>query len=126
MKAKYLCPHCKKVINVGDDIFFVGKNNKGENGLISLHTELGNYSSKRSEDFHIEKGEVDLFCPLCSESINYEFKISYANLIKVEEGEHIIIFSKKYGEKRTFKVEGKKVTTYGEHAFKFTDPEWFL
>ncbi len=29
---------------------------------------------------------IELFCPLCTESLNYEFKISYANLIKVEAG----------------------------------------
>jgi len=127
MKPKYLCPNCKKVININEDIILIGKNDKSENGIISLHTELGNYSSKRSEDFHVEKGEmIELFCPLCSESLNYEFKMSYANLIKVEDKEHIVIFSKKYGEKRTFKVEGEKVTTYGEHALKFNDPEWFL
>jgi len=127
MKAKYLCPHCKKVININEDVILTGKNNKGESGLISLHTELGNYSSKRSEDFNIEKGDlIELFCPICAESLNYEFKMSYSKLIKVEDKEHIVIFSRKYGEQRTFKLEGKKVTTYGEHALKFTDPEWFL
>ena len=128
MKAMYLCPNCKKVINIDEDIILTGKNNKGEKGLILLHTELGNYSSKISEDCYCKEGEmIELFCPLCTESLNYEFKISYANLIKVEDGEQkIIIFSRKYGEKRTFKVEGKKISTYGEHAIKYTDPEWFL
>jgi len=127
MKAKYLCPHCKKVINVDEDIILTAKNNKDERGLILLHTELGNYSSKISEDFFCKKGDlIEMFCPLCTESLNYEFKMSYAHLLKVEESEHIVIFSRKFGEKRTFKLEGEKITTYGEHALKFTDPEWFL
>ncbi len=128
MNAKYLCPNCKKILNIDEDIILTGKNNRGEKGLILLHTELGNYSSKKSEDFLIEKGEiVELCCPLCAENITYKFKLSYAGLIRLEDKEqHIIIFSKKYGEKRTFKDEGEKVTTYGEHAMKFTDPEWFL
>ncbi len=127
MKAKYLCPNCKKTINVDEDIILLGKNSKGEKGLILLHTELGNYSSKISDHCFCEKGDlIDLFCPICSESLNYEFKMSYANLIKVEDKERIVIFSRKFGEQRTFKIEGEKVTSYGEHAIKFTDPEWFL
>ncbi|NQV01654.1 MAG: hypothetical protein HQ542_03340 [Bacteroidia bacterium] len=127
MKTKYLCPNCKLSLNIDDDIVLMAKNKKGEKGLVLLHTELGNYSSKKSDSFHIEISEaVDFFCPLCNKSIDYKFKVSYANLIQVTDKENQVIFSKIYGQKSTFKVEGKVVTTYGEHAIKYTDPEWFL
>jgi len=94
---------------------------------VFLHTELGNYLTKKSDDFEIEKGEIVDFCwPICNETINYKFKISYANLIRIAEKESQIIFSRVYGQKCTFKIEEKKVTTYGEHGLKYTDPEWFL
>ena len=92
-----------------------------------MHTELGNYLSKKSDGFDVGKSElVDFFCPLCNKSIDYKFKINYANLIRVTDQENQVIFSKIYGHKSTFKVEGKIVTTYGEHALKYADPEWFL
>ena len=127
METRYLCPICKLSINVDNDIILIAKNKRGEKGLVLLHTELGNYSSKKSDGFYVELSEVvDLFCPLCNQNIDYKFKISYANLIRVADKENQVIFSKIYGQKSTFKVEGKAVTSYGEHAIKYSDPEWFL
>ncbi len=127
MRTQYHCPHCKNTLSIGQDIILTAKNKKGQAGLVVLHTELGNYSSKKSEDLQISPGEeVDLFCPLCNNSIDYKHKTNYANLTRVAEDESLVIFSKIYGQKRTFKVEGKKVNSYGEHALKYTDPEWFL
>ncbi len=34
MKDRYLCPNCKKIINIDEDIILTGKNNKGEKRLI--------------------------------------------------------------------------------------------
>ena len=92
-----------------------------------LHAELGNYSSKKSIDFDLNnQEEVDLFCPLCNQSIDYEQKKGYAKLLRIADAESTIIFSKFYGQKRTFHIEGDNITTYGEHAMKYSDPEWFL
>lgn len=127
MGTSYLCPNCKLSLNVDNDIILVAINKTGKKGLVLLHTELGNYSIKKSDDFYLKESEaVDFVCPLCNTSIDYKFKISYANLIRVTDKETQVIFSKIYGHRSTFQVEGKVVTTYGEHAIKYTDPEWFL
>jgi len=130
MKVTYLCPHCRAAINAGKNIILSAKAGKNNAGLILLHEEIGNYSSEVSSSLTVEKGEVvDLFCPVCHESLNIPVKDSLAKYIRIDDNcnECYIIISRKYGEKITFKVdENKQVETYGEKLSRFIDPDWFL
>jgi len=130
MKVTYLCPHCRGAINAGNNIVLSAKTSANMIGLILLHEEIGNYSSKLSSSITVEIGEVvDLFCPVCHESLNIPNKDSLAKYIRIDDNcnECYIIISRKYGERITFKVDEKKqVESYGEKLSRFIDPEWFL
>jgi len=130
MKVTYLCPHCRGAINAGDNIILSAKTSTNKVGLILLHEEIGNYTTELSISLAVEKGEVvDLFCPICHESLNIPKKDSLAKYIRIDNGikESYIIISRKYGENITFKVdENKQIESYGEKLSRFIDPEWFL
>jgi hypothetical protein len=130
MKVTYLCPHCRGAINAGNNIILSAKTGENKVGLILLHEEIGNYSSDLSSSIIVKKGEVvDLFCPVCHESLNIPNKDALAKYIRVDDNcrECYIIISRKYGERITFKVDEKKqVESYGEKLSRFIDPEWFL
>lgn len=130
MKVTYLCPHCRGSINAGNNIILSAKTNTNKGGIILLHEEIGNYTSELSSSLTIEKGEVvDLFCPICHESLNIQNKDALAKYIRLDDScnECFIVISRKYGEKITFKVsENKHIETFGEKLSRFIDPEWFL
>jgi hypothetical protein len=130
MKVTYLCPHCRGAINARNSIILSVKTSTDKVGLVLLHEEIGNYSSELSSSLTVEKGEiVDLFCPVCHESLNIPDKDALAKYIRIDDNcnECYIIISRKYGEKITFKVnEKKQVETYGEKLSRFIDPGWFL
>jgi len=130
MKVTYLCPHCWGAINAENNIILSAKTSTNKVGLILLHEEIGNYTSATSTSLIVEKGEVvDLFCPVCHESLNIPKKDSLAKYIRLDNDlkESYIIISRKYGEKITFRVdENKQVESFGEKLSRFIDPEWFL
>ena len=130
MNATYICPHCRGAINAGNNIILSAKTKSKDVGLILLHEEIGNYTSKVSSSLSVDEGEVvDLFCPVCHESLNIPIKDSLAKYIKVDENlkECFIIISRKYGEQITFKInENKHIETYGEKLSRYIDPDWFL
>ncbi len=129
MKTKYLCPHCKSNISIQEDIVLIAENKSNEKGVVLLHTEIGNYTSKKSPDFYIKEGEeAEFFCPICSKNLDYQFKTGLVCLLFVNETkqESTIIFSKIYQKKCTYQIIDKKVYSYGECAKKFSNPEWFL
>ncbi len=130
MKITYLCPHCRGAINADNNIVLSAKTKTNKVGLILLHEEIGNYKSILSDSLAVEKGEVvDLFCPICHESLNIPRKDSLAKYIRIDDNcnECYIIISRKYGERITFKVdENKQIETFGEKLSRFMDPEWFL
>lgn len=130
MEVTYICPHCRGAINAANNIILSAKTSTNKVGLILLHEEIGNYISVLSSSLTIGKGEVvDLYCPVCHESLNIPQKDALAKYIRIDEDlkESFIIISRKYGEKITFKVdENKHVETYGEKLSRYIDPEWFL
>ena len=130
MKATYLCPHCRAAINADNNIILSAKKTPKNIGLILLHKEIGNYTSTHSASLDVEEGDVvDIFCPVCHESLNIPFKDSLARYIRIDEDlkESFIIISRKYGEKITFKVDhNKRVESYGEKISRYIDPDWFL
>jgi len=129
MESTYLCPHCRGAINALENIILSAKSEKNKIGLVLLHEEIGNYSVIQSSSFKVALGEiVDFFCPVCHASLNTTKEDYYANFIRMEESgkESKIIISRKYGDRRTFKITDEKVESYGECARKYMDPEWFL
>lgn len=129
MKTRYLCPHCKSVISINEDIVLTATNSKDEKGIVLLHTKIGNYTSKKSTDFNVKDGEdVDFFCPICSKNLEYKFKLGLVCLLFIDEfeKESTVIFSKIYQKQCTYQIIDKKVYSYGECAKKFSNPEWFL
>lgn len=129
MKATYLCPYCRGAINAGNNIILSAKTAMNKVGILLLHEEIGNYTSKMSSSLSIEKGEiVDLFCPVCHKCLNIPEKDYLAKYIRIDHDmrEFVIIISRKYGENITFKVdENRQVESYGEKLSRFIDPEWF-
>lgn len=124
-----MCPFCKGQLNVNDNLILIVRKND-QQGLVFLHTELGNYSSQIISSLVIEKcDDVDFFCPYCH--TNMEFQKEKTKLIKLlrkDEEDRItqIFFSKIYGEEATYHIDENKIMLYGEHAKKYMNPDWFL
>ena len=126
----YICPFCKGHLNVNDNIVLIVRNKNEKQGLIFLHTELGNYATQMISSLEIGKGDtVDFFCPYCH--TNIEFHKEKSNLVKLLREDKYgkktqVVFSKVYGEQATYHIDESNVMSYGEHAKKYMDPEWFL
>jgi len=130
MKTKFLCPECQNTINVGDDIVLVAKTKNGLKGIIFLHAELGNYTSRFNDDFTLVEGNIVTFCcPICNHNLTNHKHQNLAHLVRIDENgkEAFIVFSKIYGEQCTYKIDEKQITeSYGDHLGLYTNPDWFL
>lgn len=124
----YICPSCISHLDVEDSIVLSAKTSNGKRGVVLLSTTLGDYSVKTNAHFKIEQGErIALSCPVCSQELLHNSENNLCKIIRVDEKgeEHTVLFSNKYGEQCTFHLKGEKATSYGEHAIRFQDPEWF-
>lgn len=130
MEATYLCPHCRSSINDDHHIILSAESSKGLKGLVFMAREIGNYSVTHSSSLEIRKDEIaDFYCPVCHETLNSSQGENLASLVRVEKNlkNSRIVFSRKYGERITFKIDDdKKVESFGESISRFVDPEWFL
>ncbi len=130
MKTNYYCPECKGHINMGNDIVLIMKQKDGTRSIAFLHTELGNYESQVDPDIKLKEGDVvEFLCPLCNNNIEYhKEKTKLARMIRVDDSkiQSQVIISKVYGEYATYHIEGEKIMSYGEHAIRYSDPEWYL
>jgi len=126
MVPKYLCPQCQNSINIGDDIILVAKTRTGMQGIVFLHTELGNYTSKFSEDFSLVEGNIVTFiCPICHGVLTNRKNHNLAHFIFIDSKaqEATIIFSQIYGEKCTFRVVDSHISeSFGDDTNKYVDP----
>jgi hypothetical protein len=123
MKNYYLCPQCRGHLRVGENIVFKVRNPLREKGLLLLHPEVGNYSSLRHPNFHIDEGDrIDFFCPLCMSSLDASLSGNKVHVIMVDPHgkEHEIFFSRIAGEDITHQVftEGVKATSV--HSYRYT------
>jgi hypothetical protein len=124
MKADYLCPHCRGLLNAGDYIVFSSRTNKGGHGIIMLHPEVGNYTVAKHPMFEYEKGERLLFyCPMCNKELASDVHENLAKIILVDEEkkEFDIHFSRVAGEQSTFKIIGEHVEVFGEHSGNYLE-----
>lgn len=127
---KYLCPNCLTPLNVNNDIVLRAKNDIGQKGLVFLHSELGNYSSKFSADFTVVIGDhVKFSCPVCHHNLTNTKNERLASFICIDEAnqESTIVFSQIYGEQCTYRVEQNEVReSFGDHFGLYNNPDWFM
>jgi uncharacterized protein YbaR (Trm112 family) len=124
MKTDFLCPNCKGYLSVGENIVFTVKGKDEKNGILFLSPKLGDYTYSVNPNFSIEKGEeLEFFCPICHADLSVSGAEKLARVILREESryEYYIVFSRKEGERCTYKLSEKSIDTYGEAAHKYVD-----
>ncbi len=122
MQYDYLCPTCHGHLRIGDKIVLSAKTIENEQGLIFLNPELGNYTTEHHPSFGIKEGdELYYYCPVCHKTLNLE---DNKKLVKIfmrdKKGEEFeIFFSGIAGEKCTYRIRDKEVTTYGPDVERY-------
>ncbi len=124
MSKKYLCPKCRYSLNVGNEIILIGKTRTGLKGLVVLSAELGNYTTKYSDDITVTEGNrLNLTCPVCNSKLSrWSFK-NMARLILIDNGqpEQMIYFSQIIGENCTYVIEDNDLKeSYGNSSNQFS------
>lgn len=124
MALDYMCPHCRGYISLQDCLIFSVRTPDYNVGMISLHPELGNYGITKHEGFQFQEGdELDFYCPICHAELASTLHSSLAKIIMIDENnrEFEILFSKKAGEKSTFKIEGETMEIFGDDSAEYID-----
>lgn len=124
MATDFLCPHCKNLLNVGENVVFSGRTHEGKEGLLFLHPDLGNYTILKHPAFTLEKGEtLDLLCPYCSKKLTSERNANLAKILMRDEknAEYEIHFSRIIGQHSTYKIVGESVEIFGDDAAEYLD-----
>jgi|GEM_PF-852326 len=126
-KKEYLCPHqkCMTLLNPGTKVILLARNSERRQGLILLSPQEGNYSVIMEEGFLRDGERVDLRCPSCGRSLEYEKDKAFANVLqKCGDIVTLIVFSRIKGEHATFKIHPDgKVVNYGTHSDFIDIPE---
>ncbi len=121
---EYLCPHCHGHLKLEGCVVFSVKTSGGKRGLISLHSDIGNYSVKKHPDFHFKEGDrLDFFCPVCNAKLASNTHDKLARIIMIDDNnnEFEVLFSQVAGEKSTFKIVGETMEIYGDDSAEYLD-----
>jgi len=126
MNKRYLCPHCRSDLKVGDHIVFSAETEKGKKGVLMLSPDLGDYTILQDDHFSYKDGEhIDFFCPVCHGNLGIpDVSKDLAEVLMVDENgeEYEIIFSGVAGKKCTIQIKGDKVIrSFGEDADEYTN-----
>lgn len=124
MSLNYQCPHCNGYLAINGCVIFSVRTPDFKAGIISLHTELGNYSIKKNPLFEIKEGEsLDFYCPICHAELASEVHDNLAKIIMIDEEnrEFEILFSRVAGEKTTFKIIGETMEIFGDDSAEYLD-----
>ncbi|MFU8843762.1 MAG: hypothetical protein ACNA7V_08145 [Bacteroidales bacterium] len=124
MAINYICPHCQGCISLDDNVIFSVRTEAFKVGLISLHAELGNYSVNKNSLFDYAEGEeLDFFCPVCHADLASGFHGKLARIIMVDESgtSFDIHFSRRAGEKSTYKIIGETMEIFGDDSAEYID-----
>jgi uncharacterized protein YbaR (Trm112 family) len=119
MKTDFICPRCRGYLNVGDKVTFIIRSKGWAGGILMLSPVLGDYSYLSHPSHSFEPGQqYEFFCPICHHDLSLEGSGNMAKMLMKEDDrdEFFIVFSKKAGERCTYKLSESKIeTTYGEH-----------
>ena len=126
---QYYCPYCSAHLNVNGYIVLLLKKKYGKSGIILMSEELGDYTFYLNPQIKFTEGEkAHFYCSCCGKSLEFEDDENLVRIFKVDENgeEHTVIFSAIFGEKLSYKISEERKLSFGEHAMKYMDPEWFL
>ncbi len=124
MKNNFKCPFCNGYLNIDNRVVLSARSKNGYSGILLLNSELGNYSCESNEHFKVEEGEnIELKCPICSKSLNFDKSDELAHILMVDESNSVfdVYFSKVKGVRSTYKIVGDHVSYYGDHSSKYID-----
>ncbi|MBN2175643.1 MAG: hypothetical protein JW731_16050 [Bacteroidales bacterium] len=126
MDNRFLCPHCRSDLKVGDHIVFAATNRFGRKGVLMLSPELGNYTILHDEHFKYKPGEhLDFYCPVCHGNLaipHVSKELAEVLMVDDEGVEYRIIFSEIAGKKVTIQVkDDQMVKVFGEDADSYTN-----
>jgi hypothetical protein len=119
MKIDFICPKCQGYLSVGNRVIFTIKKKNWSGGIVMLSPVLGEYTFTTNPTVQVEEGEeYDFYCPICQHDLSVVGHDKMARVIMREDNEEFfIVFSKKKGEKCTYKLSESKLESYfGEHA----------
>ncbi|NOZ46330.1 MAG: hypothetical protein GXO79_06065 [Chlorobi bacterium] len=119
-----LCPKCKGILNVEENVVFSAKNKDGKAGLIFLHAHLGNYTVLRNPQFTFESGEqLTFYCPLCNTKLRSDKHKNLAQILMTDKMDILyhVYFSEIADEKSTYVLIGDNVEIYGQDSKNYID-----
>jgi len=124
MKNKYLCPKCRALLNVRENIIFSAENSKKQKGIFLLNAELGNYKMIHDPEFEYQSGDrIDFYCPVCNNSLGIpKINKDLAEILMIDKSgeEYEIVFSEIAGKKLTVKIRDNTIVeSYGDDAREF-------
>lgn len=124
---RFLCPYCQAQLNVGGHLVLSAHCENGTKGVVLLSDTLGDFSADRSDNLNFKEGDhIHFHCPACSHSLEYKENKNLARVLKEEGGkESTIVFSAIFGEQSTFQISEERTLTFGEHAVRYMDPDWY-
>lgn len=118
--SNFLCPKCRSVLNIENNIIFSVKAKNDQKGLMLLSTKIGDYSIKNQDNISFEKGDkVEFFCPICRESLSAtDVNENLARVIMQDgdENEYQILFSIIAGEYCTYMVSDENFQSFGDDS----------
>ncbi len=124
MNIRYKCPHCNGYIDLKGCVLFSVKTPDQQYGLLSLHTELGNYGVEKNPGFDYNEGDqLDFYCPICHAELSSGRHKSLIKIIMVDEQgrDFEILFSRVAGKKSTFKITGETMEIFGDDSAEYLD-----
>jgi hypothetical protein len=124
MITDFMCPKCRGYLSVGERVIFKISKKGWDGGLLLLSPKLGDYTYSHHHSFKIDEGEqFDFHCPICNYDLSVEGVDNFAKVIlKEDQDEYFVVFSKIKGELCTFKLSERKVEeSFGEHFAKHID-----
>jgi hypothetical protein len=124
MENKYLCPKCRALLNIRENIIFSAENSKKQKGIFLLNADLGNYQMLHDPEFKYESGDrIDFYCPVCNNSLGIpKINKDLAEILMIDKNgeEYEIVFSEIAGKRLTMKIRDNTVVeSFGDDASDF-------
>jgi len=125
MKNDFLCPFCKGVLNVKNNIVLAVRTESQKRGLVFISPKLGNYETTTHPTFHMKEGEhLDILCPMCHANLQaIAIDKNLARILMMDEAQKVyeIVFSEIAGEHCTYKLVDHMIESYGEDQNQYVN-----